>query len=862
MAKIKSLTNRDGEVFYPLTHTDAVLDKQGKSVSTRFSELEKNTNEKLTEVEAETNAKITELEQSKVDKESIAQKTGDSETEVMSQKAVTEKLTELESVNKKLVGAIATNLLDFDWVSVYVDDSGVIRDSNASLSCIIEMADGDVLRVETRNNKTSILSYIDAGVELERGNTVSPIITITDNEIHGMTYISEGNNRLVICLSKTSYSYINIRRKENLPYLFEQNERFLSSQIFEKVKPTLDWISAYVETSRGLILQTQYSSTSQPIALHKGDIICVRSNNPGTCVISKTTKGLIGLYEEVEPIVYNSGVDYYEYLADTDCEVVVCVNNADVENVFIRRNDALESKFKKADTEPSEIIQEISSKILSFNSDKLTIVSLNANGELMVCGKNLLKEDTLVKGKILNDNGVETVDSTSAYYAHYIPVIGGKVVSSNTELQRVYYYDENKLFIARSGLFNKRCHEVPNIVNGSQVAWAQVQVSKVASASNVIVSYGTIVENYEPHLDMAIDSLGGHVNIFSENLDKITLRFNSEEYRVEKALSIPSVTEPSLVDEGYSTPRAQERTLRELWTAANKYYYISFLSNYYDKYRGESESGYRVRKCSLGNDCSKLGYEVMCYEFKPATYNKTILLSAGMNSNETSTIWGLATFIREMMESQDEVYRYYKNNIRFVVIPIICPSSFDQEPLRYPNYNNVRINKNFNYDGSWARFSADTLKGEYPDSEAETQILKKWLNDYASIADCWIDCHSNPFAEGNPAEYMTLAYGSNADVRERLQKASERIRTFYVNKGYCTENAIITITDGANTFPKTIYADVICNIPSVMIEQQLFSTAYGSDGNTNNDSYGIKNYVTMLRQYVGAMIEGEDKLVV
>lgn len=157
MAKIKSLTNRDGEVFYPLTHTDAVLDKQGKSVSTRFSEMEQSTNEKLAEVEAETNAKITELEENKVDKNAIVQETGDSETEVMSQKAVSEKLAELES---------RTEILE--------EDQQLIRDTMAQ--------NKQELKTDVAETKQRIEQVAVAVEEIEQTIIEGDVINAPDEE--------------------------------------------------------------------------------------------------------------------------------------------------------------------------------------------------------------------------------------------------------------------------------------------------------------------------------------------------------------------------------------------------------------------------------------------------------------------------------------------------------------------------------------------------------------------------------------------------------------------------------------------------------------------------------------------------------
>ena len=96
-----------------------------------------------------------------------------------------------------------------------------------------------------------------------------------------------------------------------------------------------------------------------------------------------------------------------------------------------------------------------------------------------------------------------------------------------------------------------------------------------------------------------------------------------------------------------------------------------------------------------------------------------------MNANEISGIWGIATFVKEMMERTEERMSEFHDNVRFCIIPIICPHSFDQDTLQYYSANGVNLNQNFNFKHSWSEnFSSSQYRGDYPDSENETKILK------------------------------------------------------------------------------------------------------------------------------------------
>ena len=329
------------------------------------------------------------------------------------------------------------------------------------------------------------------------------------------------------------------------------------------------------------------------------------------------------------------------------------------------------------------------------------------------------------------------------------------------------------------------------------------------------------------------------------------------------AISIPSVVEPSddLVDVGYSSPIGRNNVIRANWTASEKFTYYEFLAHYYDVYIGKTDT-HSVTRRSLGSDASNSGYELFEYDFCPINYKRVVMISAGMNTCETGALWGLATFIKAVMTSDEDGFAFLRENIRFKILPIICPSSFDKDTLAYPNANGVRINKNFDYIRNWYNVP-DANKGEYPDSESETKILKKWLNDNA-WADLYIDCHQDPDKNTSQVNDLTIVICSDSDTNNKLKVCFPSLVQFYRDKGYIpsdvTPNTSSWVEVG-KTYPKTKYAKEICGIPALMIEQYCSSTMYGSDGNTINDVAGIKNYVTMLRLYTFAILSCEPRIV-
>ena len=294
--------------------------------------------------------------------------------------------------------------------------------------------------------------------------------------------------------------------------------------------------------------------------------------------------------------------------------------------------------------------------------------------------------------------------------------------------------------------------------------------------------------------------------------------------------------------------------------------YKGFIDTYYNIYLGTREDGYSVTREDLGLDSgAKANGNYACpiysYEFKPKAYNKTVLLSAGMNTCEASTYFGLAYFVKELMTHSDLGMEALYNSTRFIIIPVICPSGILHNPLLYENSNGVKINNNFEYGDSWKRFNYQN-RGEYPDSEVETIMLKKWLNKYR-FADFWLDCHSDT-ASGT--ERLTLGGGfcSNSELTTKMTLNKTPIFKFYRSKGYYTSSQTpdmdyTTLSIDNTPYPKMLYAYDVCGIPSIMFEQYVYSKAYGSDGKTNNDSYGIKHYATMIRHMCLVMCKDTEK---
>lgn len=212
----------------------------------------------------------------------------------------------------------------------------------------------------------------------------------------------------------------------------------------------------------------------------------------------------------------------------------------------------------------------------------------------------------------------------------------------------------------------------------------------------------------------------------------------------------------------------------------------AFLARFYDPLVGTHANGYTVTKTSRGKDQSGT-LDIYEYDFKPANYKETILLSSGMHPFELPASFGLAHFFEHLMNvsSLHEGFQHTLENVRIKVIPIANPWGFNQNPKAYGNVNAVNINRNFDYAGRWQDFTGTgefNNKGAAPFSEKETQILRDWAieNQRASF---WIDCHTGVkneavenwvhYLSADPLKYKIL--DTVNILEDRIRKKYNRI---------------------------------------------------------------------------------------
>lgn len=501
-----------------------------------------------------------------------------------------------------------------------------------------------------------------------------------------------------------------------------------------------------------------------------------------------------------------------------------------------------------------------------------TDVSVNIMTSQNVFNKNGCKD-----GYRLDDNGQEVGDSTESYTKHYfIPVYGGVKVIANSsivEITKFYLYDVNKTFIARVGYGTQpnTVYTVPTTYHDTPVGYIQMQFKRSSNKETAMVAMSssdatpTLSSEYVSFETIISRAIISNSAIWKDDFSAFNIQ--KEVYALPSSIiNIPLFSdinpwEPQNADSGYSNPSSGwgQDTKRADWTATDKYLYYAFLEHYYDTYLGVYNNGdYKVTKKGLWQDGAHTGHEIFEYDFCPKNYKYIVMLSAGMNADETQGIWGLATFIRALMGEEETNMSIMKQNIRFKVIPIINASGFDQATLRYTYSNGVNPNFNFNFKDSWERHDVSTTeKGEYPDSNYETVKLKEWINSYSGKAVLWLDLHTGRWYNAETPTNKTIVDARFSSTSSYFNDFNSihmpLIQNFYITKGTIT--ALDSI-GGANSvrnnldYQKHRYALDICGINSAMPEMHIESTGYGADGYTNNSVDGIKCYVLQVRQLI------------
>lgn len=598
-----------------------------------------------------------------------------------------------------------------------------------------------------------------------------------------------------------------------------------------------------------------FNTANLPFDLESKDMVSIQMGETGLFVLTdeQTTPKKEGLKEKVEKLV-----------ADTEKSSNKVVSLDSPNDIQYPTTKAVADAIKEAIEWGKYDEVYVADGFIFYTPNREERIYKGVN---ILATNNILNIADIVRGKRCDDNGEVVSDTTEGYTENFIPVRPSFYLKANISgiIDNVYFYEQNYNFIKRKG--NGVSISGKGLQLESNVYFVKLQIKLSVLDANpqamVILHDGSDTPTFGSFVEFKSNKDG---NVYEGEPNMVwTDGYAPFYYKAPKEKSDDVITreplfadmslwEPDDVDSGYSNPSSGygQDTKREDWSASDKYMYYDFLAHYYDGYLGETD-GYRVTRRSLCQDTAHTGHEIFEYDFCPKDYKCVVMLSAGMNADETQGIWGLATFIRCLMNEEEPMLAIAKKNIRFKVIPIINASGFDQPLLRYNYANGVNPNYNFNFKDSWEKQIKEG-KGDYPDSNIETQALKKWINDNAGVAIWWHDIHTGKFGDTLNSTIMDLRFPTSVMYGNFNDTIAEAVCTYYKNKGFVDASKTKWDTAYAQSisltnydYSKHLYAYHICGIPNCMSEMHIESTGYGADGGTNNSTYGIKSYVLQIR---------------
>ena len=226
---------------------------------------------------------------------------------------------------------------------------------------------------------------------------------------------------------------------------------------------------------------------------------------------------------------------------------------------------------------------------------------------------------------------------------------------------------------------------------------------------NLLVSYGYSVRKYESYTDLTNKVLA----------------------LVNKSISTPAQA-PAMPDyRGVLSTVPYNRTakmsVQEIYDAYDAL--VTAYPNYCAKeVLGKDSSGeYDVVKYTFTPEIP-LTYPIY---YKPniisGTDYPTVIMDACIHGNEYPCAMALLNFMTLVAQSTSGIYSWLKNNVRFVIIPIVCPIGYANE-TRW-NANHVNLARNFGTFWSYGDSDPESAdyRGSAPLSEPESQYIQAVL---------------------------------------------------------------------------------------------------------------------------------------
>jgi predicted deacylase len=197
------------------------------------------------------------------------------------------------------------------------------------------------------------------------------------------------------------------------------------------------------------------------------------------------------------------------------------------------------------------------------------------------------------------------------------------------------------------------------------------------------------------------------------------------------------------------------------WTTTDFYALWEALRN--------AHPGY-ITRSTPGKDQSNT-YDWWVYQFTPANYEKTMVITAAIHGGEVTSTLGLFRFLYHVCESWRTypALSYLRNKVRLIVVPLANPWGVQTRLTK--NSRGVNLVRNFSYN--WASNPSDPASDDYRGtaafSEAESGYIRDLLATYSS-APVYIDLHNLGAAVANVQVYTPSKFSyDDVALRETIR---------------------------------------------------------------------------------------------
>ena len=241
----------------------------------------------------------------KFNSENIAQELGEAEDKVMSQKAVSDKVSDVSNSTKNVDTYISakTITLSTGLSNKSIELNGDIIDSNAyNISAPIKLEAKQMIVVETIANNSSIICKIDSDT-ISENSKLTPLVVFGENrtlDISVYKYIAEVPCYVVVC-DRRNLSETNVRII-NYPYIQKSINTALeeANTALEEINTTLKKTNAAIPLSKDIAIMISYGKKIDITINQKGTLRDVTINIPQDVVVA--CKGKVDYFKKATSV--------------------------------------------------------------------------------------------------------------------------------------------------------------------------------------------------------------------------------------------------------------------------------------------------------------------------------------------------------------------------------------------------------------------------------------------------------------------------------------------------------------------------------------------------------------------------------